>query len=119
MITWFACVPLFLWFAYAVQVVDILTTYWEGENNGLFGKVGEGNTMHFMDFLNNAAKPHGLLQQDTFFDYILPCVFVMLNVISHSQGRFSVFAGVWDCTKEDNSLYRDMTTNNVFQAKCR
>ncbi|KAG5630516.1 hypothetical protein H5410_002233, partial [Solanum commersonii] len=63
------------------KVVDLLDPYQKGGKIELFGGAGVGKKVLITELINNVAKAHG---------------------------GFSLFAGVGECTREGNDLYREM-----------
>ena len=71
-----------------IKVVDLLAPYAKGGKIGLFGGAGVGKTVIIMELINNIPKAHG---------------------------RFSVFAGVGERTREGNDLYHEMIESGVIK----
>jgi F-type H+-transporting ATPase subunit beta len=70
-----------------IKVVDLLEPYSKGGKVGLFGGAGVGKTVIIMELIHNIATHHG---------------------------GFSVFAGVWERTREGNDLYLEMSESGVI-----
>src|SRR3989339_49453 len=70
-----------------LKVVDLLAPYPKGGKIGLFGGAGVGKTVIIMELIRNIATQHG---------------------------RFSVFAGVGERTREGNDLWLSMKESGVI-----
>ena len=74
-------------FETGIKVLDLLCPYLQGGKIGLFGGAGVGKTVTLMELINNIAKGHG---------------------------RYSVFAGVGERTREGNDFYYEMKESGVL-----
>src|SRR5437764_14446950 len=75
-------------FETGVKVVDLIQPFLKGGKIGLFGGAGVGKTVFIQELINNVAKQHG---------------------------RYSVFAGVGERTREGNDLWLEMTESGVIK----
>ena len=75
-------------FETGVKVVDLIQPFLKGGKIGLFGGAGVGKTVVIMELINNVAKQHG---------------------------RYSVFAGVGERTREGNDLWLEMSESGVIK----
>jgi len=71
-----------------IKVIDVLAPYAKGWKIGLFGGAGVWKTVLIMELINNIARAYG---------------------------GYSVFAGVWERTREGNDLYKEMIEAGVIQ----
>jgi F-type H+-transporting ATPase subunit beta len=76
--------------ATGIKVIDLICPFLKGGKVGAFGGAGVGKTVVIMELINNIAKLHG---------------------------GVSVFAGVGECTREGNDLYREMSEAGVIDQK--
>ena len=70
-----------------IKVVDLLCPYQKGGKIGLFGGAGVGKTVLIQELIRNIATEHG---------------------------RYSVFTGVGERTREGNDLYHEMSESGVI-----
>src|SRR6202000_1167463 len=75
-------------FETGIKVIDLIQPFLKGGKIGLFGGAGGGKTVVMMELINNLAKNHG---------------------------RFSVFAGGGERTREGNDLWTEMTESGVIK----
>ena len=71
-----------------IKVVDLMEPYTKGGKTGLFGGAGVGKTVLIQELIRNIATEHG---------------------------RYSVFAGVGERTREGNDLYLEMSESGVIE----
>ena len=70
-----------------IKVIDLICPFAKGGKVGLFGGAGVGKTVNMMELINNIAKAYG---------------------------RYSVFAGVGERTREGNDFYHEMGESKVL-----
>ena len=70
-----------------IKVVDLICPFAKGSKVGLFGGAGVGKTVILMELIRNIAAEHS---------------------------GFSVFAGVWERTREGNDFFHEMTDAQVI-----
>src|SRR3989475_151196 len=73
-----------------IKVIDLICPFTKGGKVGAFGGAGVGKTVVILELINNIAKGHG---------------------------RFSVFGGVGERTREGNDLYVEMSEAGVIGQK--
>ena len=73
-----------------IKVIDLICPFAKGGKVGLFGGAGVGKTVNMMELINNIATEHSGL---------------------------SVFAGVWERTREGNDFYHEMLEAGVVNVE--